>query len=632
MLNRTILRGIPAGVCCAVLAILVGSTPFGHALDDWAVDASFIIRGSRKTTARVVMISIDDASLDELEKPAAYLSPELGRVIRYVSSQGATAVGLDYFIPASLSNRRAIAEPRTTDPESEQGDGTMVAAAAIETQRVVLPAFLDADSLMLRRPLAQWELAAVQDSPTPYGLLNLTTDTDLFIRRQMLAFEPAVGKPAGEGKGLPKFFALVLYARSQGTTARRNGLFVKLADRKIPVDEQGRLRINFVGPAGTPAFGRLTLREVLAAEREHRKLPQLEGAIVILGVSGAGQQDIHPTPYSNGAARLMTNSTVVLMPGPEIHANTIATIHDQAYLTRPWWLQSWPWSLLAGAVLGAVFARVSLARGALTLAVSLTVVFAATYLLFLIPGWLLAPLPLVLTALSAYAAVLSRRWSQLRRIFAVVKSEAVTRALEADPRRLDPGGETRVITALFADIRGFTTFSERCGGDPKKVVSLLNAYYSVVIPPLEAEGGTIVAFMGDGLMVLFGAPVSQADHAARAVRAALGMTQAVARHRSVWAQHNFPDLRIGVGVHSGPAVVGAIGSGDRKDYTAIGDTINTASRVEGETKQYPAGMLITATTRRLIETDPLLLARCEAVVEPVQLKGRAEPVQLFQLT
>jgi class 3 adenylate cyclase len=255
--------------------------------------------------------------------------------------------------------------------------------------------------------------------------------------------------------------------------------------------------------------------------------------------------------------------------------------------------------------------------------------FGAGYILFLTPGWLLNPVPVAMTALVTYAVVLARRWWLLRRIFAVVKSEEITRALEADPSRLDPGGEIREITALFVDIRGFTTFSEECGGDPKQVVALLNTYFSVVIPCIENEKGTIVNFMGDGLMVIFGAPVTLPDHAARATRAALAIVNAVKSNLDQWTKHRFANFRVGIGIHTGLAVIGAIGSGVRKDYTAIGDTINTASRVEGETKNFKVEILVTDATRKQLETKPELSARSQAIAQPVTVKGRMEPIQLY---
>lgn len=243
----------------------------------------------------------------------------------------------------------------------------------------------------------------------------------------------------------------------------------------------------------------------------------------------------------------------------------------------------------------------------------------------------MSTVPLAATMALTYSVVFARRWAQLRRMMAVVKSEAITRALEADPRRLDPGGELREVTALFADIRGFTAFSERCGNDPRKVVALLNAYFGAVVPLIEAEGGTVVSFMGDGVMVLFGAPVNQPDHAARAVRAAFRMAGKIREQAALWTRLGCSGMQVGIGVHTGPAVIGAVGGRTRLDYTAIGDTINTASRVEGKTKTLAADILITTSTLDAIRDDPGLIDRCQRVPELVELAGRVEPVYVSRV-
>lgn len=409
MLNQASLRGIATGLVCAVLALIISRTPFGEALDHWSSDACFLSRGSRPTTAKIAIIWIDDATFDELRKPAAYLSPELARAIRYCSRQGATAIGVDYFIGAEQSDRKPIADPQAGDPHSEQGRGLDVAQAAEETQRVVLPAFFNQRTLELRRPLTQWEVATQTDRPTPFGLLNLTNDADHFVRRQVLMFDPTVAN-----EGFPKFFSLALYSRSRNESAVRDGDRVRVGDRQIPVDDGGRMTINFVGPAGTDVFPQFPLWTVLAAERQSRTMPEFDGAIVIIGANGAGQQDHHPTPFSNGAARLFSSPAAALMSGTEIHAHTIATMHDQLFLTRPPWLAPLPWTLLVGIGLGATFARVSFPRGAAVLAAFLFVLAFATYALFVVPGWLLKPVPLVLTALTTCAAVATRRWRQAK--------------------------------------------------------------------------------------------------------------------------------------------------------------------------------------------------------------------------
>src|SRR5205823_402345 len=129
----------------------------------------------------------------------------------------------------------------------------------------------------------------------------------------------------------------------------------------------------------------------------------------------------------------------------------------------------------------------------------------------------------------------------------------------------------RQVTVLFADSRGFTDFSE--AHSPHDVVALLNAYYTAIVPVIEAEHGTINTYIGDGIMVLIGAPASDPEHALHAVRAAVAMVRRVHELKEQWARLGNPAMRIGVGVHTGKAVIGSIGSPQRLDYTAIGDTV-----------------------------------------------------------
>jgi adenylate cyclase len=615
----TVTRGILVGLACAGVSLLLGLTSLGPTLDDWFTDACFLIRGSRQTAARVVIIAIDEDSLDQLHKPAVYLSPQLARAVRYAHQQQAQAIGLDVFIPETLSGLKEIEE------EHGIGEARSLGEAVAETKVVVLPCYYDATADRLRRPLFQWwALTALSPGRIDFGLLELTEDEDQFVRRQALVDDLSKPDPF-------PFFALALYARARGVDQ-----FSYLADQgvlqvgevQIPVGADGRMRINYVGPPGS--FPVIPLSQVLEYERAGRPMPQLAGAVVILGVTGQGFQDRHPTPYANGAARVIGSQPVSLTPGPEMHAHVIATIDDQAFLTRPWWLGPIPWTLLTGAVWGIAFVRMNLTRGAGLLALFLLGLTVGSYAGFRFFGWVINPIPLACAGGLAYAVVLARRWGRLRRMMAVLESEAVTRALEADPHALDPGGEIREVTALFADIRGFTTFSERCGNDPRKVVALLNAYFATVVPAIEAEGGTVMSFMGDGLMVLFGSPVVQRDHASRAVRVAIQIVKGVRETAERWRALGFDGMKIGVGVHTGPAVVGAVGGRTRLDYTAIGDTINTASRVEGQTKSLAAEVLITADTHHAL-LDPELLGRCQAVPELVRLSGREGVVRLFRV-
>jgi adenylate cyclase len=204
----------------------------------------------------------------------------------------------------------------------------------------------------------------------------------------------------------------------------------------------------------------------------------------------------------------------------------------------------------------------------------------------------------------------------------------VVEKLLAAGARPDLGGEAYRVTVLFSDIRNFTTISERLA--PGQVVEMLNRYFTGACEPILAAGGTVDKFVGDAIMAVFGAPAAHPDHARRAVEAALGVTAAAREFRDWLAQRfigmELPEFRIGVGLHTGDAVVGNIGSPKRLEYTAIGDTVNTASRLEGLSKDL--GWTIVASLATLEAAGPGVTVgnRCTVTV-----KGRREPVAVCEI-
>jgi adenylate cyclase len=200
--------------------------------------------------------------------------------------------------------------------------------------------------------------------------------------------------------------------------------------------------------------------------------------------------------------------------------------------------------------------------------------------------------------------------------------DAVVELALRDPDLIQPGGRQIEISVLFADIRGFTAISET--HPPSEVVEILNRYLDSMEEQVFRQGGTLDKYTGDGMMVLFGAPLAQADHAERAVRAALGMQRAA---KTISEQSGDRRTRFvyGIGITTGQAVVGHIGSRRRLDYTAIGDTVNLASRLEGVAP--PDTILIGQATWRRVQH----MAVAERL-DPVQVKGKARPVPVYRLT
>lgn len=211
----------------------------------------------------------------------------------------------------------------------------------------------------------------------------------------------------------------------------------------------------------------------------------------------------------------------------------------------------------------------------------------------------------------------ARLYRQLNGLFSRFMPADVAAELVADPEQAALGGTIREVTALFADLRGFTSFSER--SNPKDVVDMLNEYFGVAVPAVIHHGGTVTTFIGDALMALYNAPSLQEDHALRAARAALAMQQEVAR---IARGSDSPLFR--VGVNTGPALVGNIGSTQRRTYTAIGDSINLAARLEGHAQ--PGEVVIGAATYAAL--GPTAVVRSLGMF---QVKGKEHPVEAFVL-
>lgn len=354
----------------------------------------------------------------------------------------------------------------------------------------------------------------------------------------------------------------------------------------LPADE--RIRLHWYGKAPRMISFSALFNDLA---KEHPVIaPSLKETIVVVGPTAPGLNDFRPTAID------------ALMPGTQIITTAIANLRMQDWLRD---LPSrWPLAFfLASALTLAFWKRINPLTSAIALVAATLALFAASYFLLSLRWYVpvasaltIAWLAYMLFSAEAFwrerrdreaAVMLFRRFLDPRVVDELVKTGEFSR---------DKKPEAREITLLFSDIRGFTTLSET--RTPEAVVELLNRYFSQQVKVIFKHGGTLDKFIGDAIMAFWNAPTANPRHAEQAVAAALEMGEALDRFKKELAETDgtLADFDIGIGVHTGQAVVGFLGSDDRLDYTAIGDTVNLASRIEGCTKGV-ARVLVSGATR-----------------------------------
>ncbi len=393
---------------------------------------------------------------------------------------------------------------------------------------------------------------------------------------------------------------------------------------RLPLDDQGQLLLKFRGPSRSHL--RFSAANLIKSEYQisHGLTPVyapevLTGKWVIIGLTAPGLMDLKASPVA------------AVYPGSEIHATLLDNLLQGDFLqTAPRWLW-WAWTVaLTGGMVLVVLFSPSL-TGVLGGLVVFSLINLGLCIFAFMAGWYLDPvlpdeslsLGFALAAAYSYATE-GRQKKAIRGMFGQYMSETVINHLLAHPEKLKLGGERRRVTLFFSDLAGFTTLSERL--EAETVVALLNDYLSRMTEIILAETGTLDKFEGDAIMAFWGAPLDQEDQAMRACRAALAQQAALTDLNRAFAEQNLPTLKVRIGLHTGDAIVGNLGSAKRFDYTVIGDTVNLASRLEGLNKFY--GTAIMASEATVQECGDEMACR---ELDLVAVKGREMPVRVFEV-
>ncbi len=545
------------------------------------IDARFSIRGTEQAPSNIVLVQIDNATLQELAQhhersqfpfPRAYDA----RVIDKLRAAGAKVIAVDL---------------QFTQPTDEADDQALAAAIERARGKVVLVTTevkVGGGTAILGGDKVLHELGA-----RPAETI-LTLDTDGTTRRLAYAYS-----------GL-RSFPVVIAEVATGRGVRAS-LF-----------PGGTVPIDFAGEPGT--FKSISYSKLLTGEFP---ATAFRNKIVIVGASAPVLQDVHATATTSQAT----------MSGAELNANAVTTLLRGAPLRdAPGWLNVLVVSLLGVlAPLGSLrLYPLRAVLGALAAAAVFTVVTQVAFDNGRIITFIYPLLALAIGTLGTLAVVYLSETIERARVHDLfsrfVPADVVDQVVASAGDNLRLGAVERDCTVLFSDLRGFTSFSE---SEPAhRVIEVVNCYLNEMTEAILAAGGTLIAYMGDGIMAVFGAPLEQPDHADRAVTAAIEMIGPRLNNFNAWlAEHGHRAFAMGVGINSGPVMAGNVGSEQRVEYTALGDTTNTASRLEGMTKGSGRMLFIADSTRERLLHAPASLV----LVGEFEVRGRVAAVPVWTI-
>ncbi|WP_187970509.1 CHASE2 domain-containing protein [Aquibium microcysteis] len=638
-----------AGVLSAAFVILAAFSPFSPVdrLNAMVFDGYQAIKPRQPAGSPVTVIDIDDASIGELGQ-WPWPRTVLARIIATMTDMGAASIGLDMLLaePDRTSPVLALQDLRrqgfqvTEPPQGAVLDNDAYLAdvlarspviaglALAETTRTPPPdpkAGFGFGGLSPLEYLPGYEGSvrnlAVLDAAAPgIGLINFPPARDGVVRQIPLIARygeklyPALSMESLRiAQGASSFVIRSTGAHGEHDTGLPGMVAVKNGHYEVPTSPDATMWVYF---SGQKVANVVPAAELARDTVDPALADVIAGHIVLIGTSAIGLRDLVSTPLASG------------VPGVLVHAEIIDQILGGTFLSRP------DWAVGAEVALAVVLTILVLAFLPALPALANALVAAAAIAIAVVTGWLafawynmlLSPILPAQSSLLAYGIASGVRLlvseserRYIRSAFSHYLAPSMVEKLMDNPQSLVLGGENKELTLLFADIRGFTTLSEKLGAN--ELTEFLNNYLTPMTDVLMERGATIDKYMGDGIMAFWNAPLDVADHRRRACESVLAMQAALVGFNRQFGT----DIAVGVGLNTGICCVGNLGSRQRFDYSAIGDPVNVAARIEGMTKQYGLSNLISGSTAEGMDDFAML------EVDRVKLVGRAEPTPVYTL-
>lgn len=550
------------------------------------------LRGPIPVHSDIVIIAIDDKSIAALGR-FPWTRQQYVRLLERLEVARPRAVLFDVFFP------------ETESPEVDQA----LAAAIRRAGHVVLASAFEFDR-QFRIVGSTGSLPELERAAAGTAHINLIPEDDGVNRRNLLLIER-------EGQAVPSLGLKAAMLTLGETTASAEPFRVQLGSgRAIPVGRDGELWINYTGGPGN--YPRYSFVDVVQGKVDPALL---RGKTVFLGATALGIYDMRVTPFHANTPGVEVHAAVAddILSGRYIHRTGLQALFDLFMI------------VLLGGVAYYLTARLRLQHAMVAVPGLIAAYLGLTYWLFLQGQWVSMVYPPLAALLALMLGggwrfmVLERSAREMRAMFSSYLSNKLVSQLEKNPGAARIGGDTREVTVMFTDIKGFTAFSER--HKPQVVVARLNEYLAAMVQLIYQHDGTVDKFMGDGILAYWGAPLSQPDHAKRAVACALAMKQRMAELGERWQQQGLEPFVIRGGIQSGDVVAGNIGSrGQKMEYTVIGDTVNQASRLEGMAKYFGVDFVV---------GDATYLKTCDSFryrrLDRVRVAGKDIPVAIHEL-
>lgn len=639
-------------MCLALLVVFAGARlwdpPPIQELRLRTFDMFQLIDPRHKAARPVVIVDIDDKSLAKLGQ-WPWPRTRIADLIQNLTNNGAVAIGFDVVFseadrlnPDQVASQMRYLDDATRAKLRELPSNDQILADAVRRSRVVLgetglPEVLSeldkslpftgvatlgeegAERFLFEFPGLLRNVPIIEKTAAGRGLFSIRTERDGLIRRVPMIMR-------AQGNIMPSLSLEILRVVT-GTptllvrTDKAGIRSIRLKGVEIPTDKNGQLWVHYA--RRDPSI------YVSAVDVLDNSLPpsRFAGKLVLVGTSAGGLNDIKTTPVSRA------------MPGVEIHAQVLESVLSGAVISQPNYALGV--ELLAALVIGLLviiltpnLGPVRLVLAGATFAAILVGVswfFYAQYrylIDFTYP--LLSTTAVYLTLIFASFVREQRQRKEIRGMFAQYLSPELVEQLT--PEKLKLGGEEREITIMFSDVRGFTSISESYKHDPQGLTALMNRFLTPLTNVITARKGYVDKYMGDAIMAFWNAPLDDSEHELNACEAAVGMLEKIDEVNKEREQeaadggHVYIPLNVGIGLNTGVGVVGNMGSDLRKNYTALGDCVNLASRLEGQTKEYGFPIIVGSSTA-LAAKDKFAILELDFIM----VKGKSEAEVIYAI-